>query len=85
MAVHIRLTRGGSKHAPVCRVVVTDHRAGRDGRFIETIGTFDPNGAGKFQIDRARLDYWRGHGALPSATVAQLIKRQDRATPAATA
>ena len=42
MAVHIRLARGGTKKKPFYRVVVTDQRSPRGGRFLENIGTFDP-------------------------------------------
>ncbi|HET9958435.1 MAG TPA: 30S ribosomal protein S16 [Polyangiaceae bacterium] len=81
MAVHIRLSRHGTKKSAFYRIVVTDHRSPRDGRFIENIGVFDP--AGKFEIDRARLDYWRGKGATPSDTLDRLLKKNP--TPAATA
>lgn len=73
MAVHIRLSRHGMKKSPFYRIVVADHRSPRDGRFIENIGVFDPKG--RFEIDRARLDYWRGKGALASATLGQLLKK----------
>lgn len=73
MAVHIRLSRHGMKKSAFYRVVVTDHRSRRDGRFIENIGTFDPKG--RFDLDRARLDYWCGKGALPSATLSRLLKK----------
>ena len=80
MAVHIRLTRGGAKKSPFYRVVVTDHRNPRDGRFIENIGTFDPSKAeGGLVVDDARLAYWRGNGALPSHTVERLLKRRAAA------
>ncbi|MFO7178160.1 MAG: 30S ribosomal protein S16 [Pseudomonadota bacterium] len=82
MAVHIRLARHGSKKAPFYRIVVTDQRNPRDGRFIENIGVFDPSG--KFELDRARFDYWRGQGAIPSETVSQLVKKHP-AAPAAPA
>ncbi|HEV8244820.1 MAG TPA: 30S ribosomal protein S16 [Polyangiaceae bacterium] len=73
MAVHIRLSRHGSKKSAFYRVVVADHRRPRDGRFIENIGTFDPDGS--LQIDRARLDYWRSKGAQPSHTLERLLKK----------
>jgi small subunit ribosomal protein S16 len=87
MAVHIRLSRTGSKKRPFYRIVVTDHRSPRGGRFLENIGTFDPlHDSGRFVIDDARLTYWRSHGALPSATLDRLIKRRDKtaAEPVAT-
>jgi small subunit ribosomal protein S16 len=75
MAVHIRLARHGSKKHPHYRVVVTDHRSSRDGRFLENIGTFDPNrNAGTLTLDRARLEYWTKQGALASHTLSRLLK-----------
>lgn len=84
MAVHIRLSRHGMKKSAFYRIVVTDHRSPRDGRFIENIGVFDPKG--RFEIDRARLDHWRGRGATASATLDRLLKKNPAAaTPAAPA
>jgi small subunit ribosomal protein S16 len=86
MAVHIRLARAGAKKRPFYRVVVTDHRSPRGGRFLENIGTFDPiSSDGRLVIDQERLTYWRGHGALPSATLDRLLKQQARAAAAAAA
>jgi small subunit ribosomal protein S16 len=73
MAVHIRLSRHGTKKAPFYRIVVADHRDPRDGRFIENIGVFDP--VGKFEIDHARLSYWQSKGAQTSATLGKLLKK----------
>lgn len=79
MAVHIRLARHGSKKRPFYRVVVTDQRNSRDGRFIENVGTFDPSaGDGTFQVDLGRIDYWKGQGAQTSDTVDRLLKRAAR-------
>ena len=86
MAVHIRLARQGTKKRPFYRVVVTDQRAPRGGRFLETIGTFDPSKETKdnpLTIDAERLAYWRGTGAQPSETVARLLKRGAKAAAAA--
>jgi len=80
LAGHIRLSRYGTNKAPFYRIVVTDHRAPRDGRHIENIGTFDPKGP--FAVDRARLDYWTKLGAQPSHTLTQLLKKNP-AQPAA--
>lgn len=85
MAVHIRLARQGTKKRPFYRVVVTDQRSPRGGRFLETIGTFDPSKDAKdnpLQINEERLAYWRGTGAQPSETVARLIKRGVKAAAA---
>lgn len=84
MAVKIRLRRMGQKHAPFYRVVVTDSRSPRDGKFIETIGTYDPMKQGanyEFKLDR--VDYWIQCGAQPSETVANLIKKARKAAAAA--
>lgn len=84
MAVHIRLSRHGSKKSPFYRVVVTDQRSPRDGRFIENIGVFDPAaGETQLQLDRARLDYWRSQGARPSHTLDRLLKKSPPAAKAA--
>jgi small subunit ribosomal protein S16 len=80
MAVHIRLSRHGTKKAPFYRIVVADHRSPRDGRFIENIGVFDP--AGKFEIDRTRLTHWTGNGATASATLTRLLKKHPSAPQA---
>jgi small subunit ribosomal protein S16 len=84
MAVHIRLARSGAKKAPFYRIVVTNSRSPRDGRFIENLGTFDPSRDASFRIDQARLDHWKKVGAQPSPTVEQLLKRFAKAAkPAA--
>ncbi len=86
MAVHIRLTRAGAKKRPFYRIVVTDHRSPRGGRFLENIGTYDPTRQPElFSIDGERFSFWKSQGAVPSATVQQLIKRQARAVAAAPA
>lgn len=82
MAVHIRLARHGSKKRPFYRVVVTDQRSPRDGRFIERIGTFDPNTDNGLSIDLARVEHWQGLGAQASDTVTRLIKTATKAKAA---
>lgn len=84
MAVHIRLSRAGAKKKPFYRIVVADHRSARGGRFLENIGTYDPlRDPVQFLVDQDRLTYWRSKGALPSATLDRLLKRQARAAAAA--
>ena len=86
MAVHIRLARMGAKKNPFDRVVVTDHRSPRGGRFLENIGTFDPSKDVKenpLTIDAERLAFWRGNGATPSETLDRLIKRAAKVAAAA--
>ena len=76
MAVHIRLARHGSKKTPYYRIVVTDSRNPRDGRFVERLGTYDPvANPKKLELARERYDYWTSKGALPSATLTQLLKK----------
>ncbi len=83
MAVHIRLARAGTKKRPFYRVVVTDQRSSRGGRFLENIGTFDPAKKAEenpFKVNAERLAYWRGHGATPSDTLMRLIKVAAKST-----
>jgi small subunit ribosomal protein S16 len=80
MAVSIRLRREGAKNSPYYKVVVADKRSPRDGKFIETIGTYDPKKPGQnstLKIDR--VEYWISKGAQPSDTVRSLIKKNKRA------
>src|SRR6058998_2550657 len=80
MAVSIRLRREGAKNRPYYRLVVTDSRSPRDGKFIEIIGTYDPKQTGQnssFDVERA--EYWINKGAQPSDTVRSLIKKQKKA------
>lgn len=79
MAVHIRLARHGSKKRPFYRVVVTDQRNSRDGRFIEKVGTFDPNQQGSLSLDASRIGYWKSQGAQTSPTVERLLKNALKA------
>jgi small subunit ribosomal protein S16 len=84
MAVHIRLSRAGAKKHPFYRIIVADQRSPRGGRFLENIGTYDPTREpAHFTLNQDRFAYWRGQGALPSATVDRLIKRQARIAAAA--
>lgn len=74
--VKIRLKRMGMKKQPFYRVVVTDSRNPRDGRFIEEIGYFNPVSTPEqlvFNADRAK--YWLGTGAQPTDTVRALLKK----------
>ena len=84
MAVHIRLARAGAKKRPFYRIVVTDHRSPRGGRFLENIGTYDPaKDPGLFALDRARFEFWTRPGATPrrrstaSSSAAQKLSRRS--------
>ena len=84
MAVRIRLKRIGAKNTPAYRIVVTDARNPRDGRFIEEIGSYLPTARdNKFKINLERAKYWVGVGAQPSETVASMIKKAGKAAEAA--
>ena len=72
--VAIRLRRMGSNRRPAYRVVVTDSRSPRDGRFIEIIGHYNPlTEPPTVKIDRAKADEWISKGAQPSNTVKRLL------------
>lgn len=76
MAVKIRLRRMGKKKAPFYRVVVADSRSPRDGRFIDEIGTYDPNAEpSAFKVDEEAAKKWIANGAKPTETVARLFKQ----------
>ncbi|ALJ56574.1 30S ribosomal protein S16 [Candidatus Xiphinematobacter sp. Idaho Grape] len=76
MAVRIRLKREGTRNCPFYRVVVTDRRHPRDGRFIEIVGRYNPRSReSDFSVELSRVEYWLGVGAQPSQTVRDLIKK----------
>lgn len=75
MAVKMRLKRMGQKKAPFYRVVVSDSRSPRDGRFIEELGYYDPNTEPSVvKIDGEKAKKWLATGAQPTETVAKLLK-----------
>jgi small subunit ribosomal protein S16 len=83
MAVHIRLSRGGTKKTPFYRLLVTDQRSPREGRFIENVGTFDPlKKDGILTLNTERLNYWVSVGAQPSATITNLLKKHAKSAAA---
>ncbi len=75
MAVRIRLRRMGKKKQPSYRVVIADARAPRDGRFIESIGRYDPlQDPSLVEINNERARYWMGIGAQPTERVKKLFE-----------
>ena len=75
MAVNIRLARHGAKKRPYYRIVVADSRCPRDGKFIEEIGTYDPNqDPSVFKFDEESAKKWLANGAKPTETVGKLLK-----------
>src|SRR6266446_5579090 len=84
MAVAIRLRREGALNRPYFKVVVTDTRSPRDGKFIEIVGTYDPKKPGNnstLKLDR--IEHWISKGAQPSDTVRSLIKKNKNPEAAA--
>ena len=78
MATVIRLARGGAKKRPHYRIVVTDRRNPRDGRFIEKLGTYNPSlakdDANRVQFDKERMQYWLKVGAQPSERLERFLR-----------
>lgn len=92
MAVKIRLARYGAKKRPFYRIVAADSRFRRDGRFIEILGTYDPQNItvardsdqkkemGIVTLKTDRLQHWVNVGAQVSPTVKSLLKREKIST-----
>lgn len=77
MAVKLRLKRMGAKKAPRYRIVAADSRFPRDGREIETIGTFNPTTEPEtVTVDVEKAMKWLNNGAQPSDTVRDILSRQ---------
>ena len=80
MAVVLRLRKEGSHDNKVYRVVAADKAQRRDGRFLEILGTYNPNlQSDDLNLNLEKVDAWIGKGAKPSDTVGQLIKRAREA------
>ena len=76
--IRIRLRRMGAKRKAFYRVVVADGRSPRDGRFIETIGTYDPaNDDSGVVLKEERAAHWLSVGAQPSDSVARLLRKAN--------
>ena len=89
MAMKLRLARGGSKKRPFYRVVASDSRMPRDGRYIEKIGIYNPllakDNEDRVRLDLERVQYWLGEGAQPTDRVSRMLEaagvlpKKDRA------
>ncbi len=76
MAVSMRLTRFGGKKSPFYRIVVSDRRTSRDGRFIDQVGTYDPKkDPVEIRFKEEKAIQWLKKGAQPTPTVRQLLIR----------
>ena len=77
MSVKMRLARGGAKKKPYYYIVIANHTAPRDGRYIEQIGTFDPmlkkDDTNRVKLNVERAKYWLGVGAQPTDRVARFL------------
>jgi small subunit ribosomal protein S16 len=83
--VKIRLARGGAKKRPFYRVIATDSRNARDGRFIEKLGYFNPVARGaekRVELNMDRVDHWVSQGAQLSDRVAGLVREAKKAATA---
>ena len=88
MAARIRLRRVGRKGVPLYRIVVADKEAPRDGRFVATIGTYNPRAelpADKVKLNTDEAKAWIAKGATPSDTVRSLLERAGVIAAAPTA
>jgi small subunit ribosomal protein S16 len=80
MGVKIRLARHGAKKRPFYRIVVADSEAPRDGRFLETVGTYNPlQDPAEVTLKTDRVQYWIEQGAVPTDTVKSLIGKEGAA------
>ncbi|MCR4581721.1 MAG: 30S ribosomal protein S16 [Bacilli bacterium] len=76
MAVKLRLKRMGAKQKPFYRIIVADSRSPRDGRFIETVGTYDPvKKDNNISVNEERVNYWLTNGAQPTDTVKSILSK----------
>lgn len=74
MAVKLRLKRMGAKSKPFYRIVAADSRSPRDGRFIETVGTYNPiANENQVNIDEEKALKWLNNGAIPTDTVKNIL------------
>ena len=77
MSLRIRLSRGGAKKRPFYRLVVTDSRFPRDGRYIERVGTYNPmvpkDHGDRLNLKEDRIKHWLGEGATPSDRVHRFL------------
>lgn len=75
--VKLRLKRIGKKHFPIYKIVAANARSPRDGRFIEAVGTYNPNTEpAEVTLKEERVFHWMDRGALPTNTVRSLLRRE---------
>lgn len=77
MPVKIRLARHGTKKKPFYRIIAADSESPRDGRFLEIVGTYNPLiDPAEVTLKQERIKYWIDQGAIPTATVKNLLKKE---------
>jgi len=77
LAVSIRFRRGGRRNRPFFRIVVADSRSPRDGKFIETLGYYDPLPDPEIvKVKEDRMVYWLVQGAIPTKNLKSILRRQ---------
>ncbi len=77
MSVKIRLARHGAKKRPFYRIVIANSESPRDGKFLETVGTYNPlPDTAEVSLKPDRVKYWLGKGAVPTHTVKNLLKKE---------
>lgn len=80
MPVILRLKRMGAHKKPIYRIVAADSRCSRDGKFLETLGHYNPHIAKEqIKLNKERIDHWLKQGAQVSDTVRSLIRKQGGA------
>ncbi len=84
MAVKIRMRRMGSNNNPFFRIVATDSRSPQSGRYLETLGWYDPkkDKGANFELKMDRVDFWKTRGAIITESVANLVKKAKKSAPA---
>jgi small subunit ribosomal protein S16 len=79
MSVALRLSRGGSKKRPYYKVVVSNSRSPRDGKYLEQVGTYNPllakDDENRVRLIEDRVRYWLGVGAQPTDRVARMLDK----------
>lgn len=81
MSVRIRLTRVGASKNPIWRIVATDKRSPRDGRFLEVVGLYNPQtNPSTIDLKEDRIKAWIDKGAQPTQTVKRLLKAKGIST-----
>lgn len=88
MSVSLRLARGGSKKRPYYKIVVSNSRAPRDGKYLEQVGTYNPllakDDENRVRLTEDRVRYWLGVGAQPTDRVARMLDKAGIKERAAT-